>query len=92
MVRRWANFSASVRSELSMLIKKQLHHTRVEFVRMGVLGCVALVQCLADPELVGAGANQLQLSANESATPASLSQSTAAGDLPDGEQRLKQVL
>lgn len=36
-----------------MIIKKQLSHTRIEFQRMGVLGSVALVHVLANPELIG---------------------------------------
>lgn len=35
-----------------MIIKKQLSHTRVEFQRMGIIGSVALVHVLANPELI----------------------------------------
>lgn len=35
-----------------MVNKKQLSHTRVEFQRMGVIGSVALVHVLANPDLI----------------------------------------
>ena len=61
-ISRLASFSASIQSELLMIIKKQLSHTRVEFQRMGILGSVALVHVLANPDLVGELSDDGQLS------------------------------
>lgn len=36
-----------------MVVKKQLYNRRTDFQRMGVLGAVALVNVLSDPELIG---------------------------------------
>jgi Fanconi anaemia protein FancD2 nuclease len=77
-----------------MIIKKQLHHTRVEFQRMGVVGCVSLVQCLADTELTGDVSQQLQLSGNENMSSLNLAMpdsGSSGNNLPTGEQRLKQA-
>lgn len=52
-VYRLATFSAAIQSELLMIVKKQLSNTRVDFQRMGVLGAVALINVLSDPDLVG---------------------------------------
>jgi len=38
-----------------MTVKKQLYNRRTDFQRMGVLGAVALVAVLSDPELIGPG-------------------------------------
>ena len=84
---RWASFSASIQSELLMIIRKQLCHTRIEFQRMGVIGSVALVHSLADPELVGEANQEIQL--NE--TVSSITISSASGDILTGAERLRQA-
>jgi uncharacterized membrane protein len=48
-----SSFSAAIQSELLMIIKKQLAGKQVDYQRMGVLGSVALIHVLANPELVG---------------------------------------
>lgn len=84
---RWASFSASIQSELLMIIRKQLCHTRIEFQRMGVIGSVALVHSLADPELVGDTNQEMRLDE----TLSSITISSASGDILTGTERLKQA-
>ena len=87
-----ATFSASIQSELLMIIRKQLCHTRIEFQRMGVLGSVALVHSLADPDLVGSlGSNQSNSSIHLSQATSSITISDATGNILTGDQRLAQA-
>lgn len=71
-----------------MIIKKQLSHTRVEFQRMGILGSVALVHVLANPEFVGELSGDEQLS--QGASSLTIMDSTRSGVLTS-EQRLTQA-
>lgn len=72
-----------------MILKKQLSHTGVDFRRMGVLGSVAVVHVLGDPDFVGDDvSNNLQLS--EAAASLTANDSSRSGILT-GDQRLKQA-
>ena len=72
-----------------MILKKQLSNTRVDFQRMGVLGAVAVVHVLSDPEFVGDDvSNNLELS--EAAASLTANDSSCSGILT-GDQRLKQA-
>ena len=83
---RWVNFSASIQSELLMILRKQLCHTRVEFQRMGVIGSVALIHVLGDVDLVGETTESIC-----SEAPSSLTISDTTSNILTGDQRLVQA-
>lgn len=72
-----------------MIIKKQLSHTRVEFQRMGILGSVALVHVLANPELVGELSDDGQLN-QSSASSLTITDPSRSGVITN-DQRLTQA-
>ena len=72
-----------------MIIKKQLSHTRVDFLRMGILGSVALVHVLANPELIGDLSVDGELN-QSTASSLTITDSSRSGVLTS-EQRLTQA-
>ncbi|XP_057379729.1 Fanconi anemia group D2 protein-like [Daphnia carinata] len=85
---RLASFSASIQSELLMIIKKQLAGKQVEYQRMGILGSVALIHVLANPELVGELSGDGQFS--QSSSSLTITDSSRSGIL-QSDQRLIQA-
>ena len=71
-----------------MIIKKQLAGKQVDYQRMGVLGSVALIHVLANPELVGELNGEIQLS--QTASSLTINDSGRNGVL-NSEQRLAQA-
>lgn len=71
-----------------MIIKKQLAGKQVEYQRMGVLGSVALIHVLANPELVGEISGDGQ--ARQSTSSLTINDSGRNGVL-QSDQRLSQA-
>lgn len=71
-----------------MIIKKQLAGKQVEYQRMGILGSVALIHVLANPEFVGELAGDGQLS--QSSSSLTITDSSRSG-LLQSDQRLAQA-
>lgn len=88
---RLASFSASIQSELLMIIKKQLAGKQVEYQRMGILGSVALIHVLANPELVGELSGNGQFSqSSQSSSSLTITDASRSGVL-QSDQRLIQA-
>ena len=72
-----------------MIIKKQLSHTRVDFQRMGILGSVALVHVLANPEFISDLSGDVEL--NESTACSFINTDSSRSAMLTSEERLTQA-
>lgn len=74
-----------------MIIKKQLAGKQVEYQRMGILGSVALIHVLANPELVGELSGNGQFSqSSQSSSSLTITDASRSGVL-QSDQRLIQA-